>query len=67
MPDQSSQKLSQLFFYLQDISLELQSSSALLQITKSIYDDAPFRVNLEENVFAEYQMTFLNWPYTASF
>lgn len=59
MPDQSSQKLSQLFFYLQDISLELQSSSALLQITKSIYDDAPFRVNLEENVFAEYQMTFL--------
>lgn len=59
MYDQSSQKLSQLFFYLQDISLELQSSSALLEITKSIYDDAPFRVNLEENVFAEYQITFL--------
>ena len=46
-------------FYLQDISLELQSSSALLQITKSSYDDAPFWVNLEENFFAEYQMTFL--------
>ncbi|ENX58139.1 MULTISPECIES: integron-associated HEPN domain-containing protein [Acinetobacter] len=46
------EKLSQLYFFLQDISLELQADSAIFNIVEQTYDNKEF-VMFEDNVSAK--------------
>lgn len=43
-------RISQLFFYLQDISLELQASSAILEIVDKVYDNKEVKIFTDKEI-----------------